>query len=241
MTLEGLLEDLSIIELFQLIDMGNKTGILEIIDDSSKNKATIFFDKGVLTHIRLKENVKPVHEMLEKAGLVTRAQMDFAHQYQQRMPSKKKFGSVLLKLNYISRHNLRKIIHQQMEEALYSLFDWMNGSFKFYDVVEIESIDFPLKMSVEKLILEGSRRQDEWTQIEPHVPHLNVRFRFREQKNTSQFPSLESEEWKIMTNIDGKITAGELALKQGLNNFVTCKILSNLVRKGIVEVIPDSI
>ena len=130
MTLEGLLEDLSIIELFQLIDMGNKTGILEIIDDSSKNKATIFFDKGVLTHIRLKENVKPVHEMLEKAGLVTRAQMDFAHQYQQRMPSKKKFGSVLLKLNYISRHNLRKIIHQQMEEALYSLFDWMNGSNK---------------------------------------------------------------------------------------------------------------
>ncbi len=240
MILEGLLQDFSIVELLQLIAMGRKTGLLEIDEDSDKNKANVFIQKGIVSHIRLKKNVVPINVMLIKAGLITAEQAKFAHKYQQEMINKERYGAVLLKLNYISRHNLRKVIQEQMEEALYSLFDWQKGSFRFYDSGELELADFPLNMSIENLILEGSRRQDEWVRILTVVPHLDVKFRFKPQEDGSQFLDLAPEEWEIMTNIDDQSSARELAMRLGLSNFSTCTILSNLIKKSVIEINPDS-
>lgn len=241
MTLEGSLQDFSIVELLQLIAMGNKTGILEVEEETSSNKATVYFDTGVLTHIKLKKNVEPLNVMLIKSGLISREQSKFAHQYQQNMVKKERYGAVLLKLNYISKHNLRKIVKQQMEEALYNVFDWTKGAFKFYEVSEVEDADFPLNMTAENLILEGSRRQDEWGQIQTIIPHPDVYFRFKEGDDGSQFLDLDPVEWEIMTNIDGQSTARELAMRLGMGNFETCKLLVNLIEKGIIEVVPESI
>ncbi len=240
MTLEGSLQDFSITDLLQLIAMGNKTGILEIEEEQLHNKATIFFDAGTPTHIKLKRNVEPLNVMLIKAGLISPEQAKFTHQYQQNMLKKERYGAVLLKLNYISRHNLRKIIRQQMEEALYNIFDWEKGQFNFLEVAEIEPTDFPLTMTIENLILEGSRRQDEWEQIRKSIPHLDIYFQFKEQEEGSQFLDLEPQEWEIMTSIDEHSTVKELAMRHGLSNFDTSKILLSLIVKGIIEIVPES-
>ena len=241
LSLEGSLSDLTVVELFQLIAMGNKTGVLEIHSHEQNNTGYVYFDNGTLTHIVLDKNVARLRDLLIKAGFLTEEQADQAHEYQNKLTEKIRYGKVLLDLNLISRHNLKKILHQQMEEAIYNIMEWPEGSFKFKDLAEIEKPDFPLGAKADAIILEGSRRIDEWSLIRKVIPDLKATVRLKENSDEgSQFLDLEPEEWNLIASIDGQKSVQEISLRQGLSNFDTCKLLLTLYNKNLIEIVPNS-
>lgn len=237
-SLEGSLQDLSLVELLQLIAMGKKTGVLEISNDRIDNEAHLYFADGDLTHLNLKKNNEPLNRMLIKAGHISKEQSEKAHHFQQEKASDLRYGAVLLKLNLVSRHTLRTMIHQQMEEALYSMFEWEQGSFRFTDLDKPEPTDFPLGAKAESLILEGSRRMDEWTQIHQIIPSIDSIIRLKEKGgDESSFLDLQPEEWELIAIVDGVSSIKELAMSVGMGTFETCKVFLGLIQKGLIEVI----
>ena len=64
----------------------------------------------------------------------------------------------------------------QIEEAVYLVFQWNEGTFQFDpDVVPEESV-FRVSLSIDGLLMEGARRVDEWSVVEKKITSMDLVF-----------------------------------------------------------------
>src|SRR5262249_46985011 len=87
----------------------------------------------------------------------------------------------------------------------------------------------------ERLIMEGTRRVDEWIAISPVVPNVRMVFRPRPQVRPTE---LTQDEELVLTHADGARDLGEIARTGVLTQFETAKCLYPLTRRGCVRAIP---
>src|SRR3970282_1184427 len=77
----------------------------------------------------------------------------------------------------LAEDDLKRYIQLQIEEAVYHLFTWQQGSFHFDpDQMPDEEGIYLVSIPAEALLMEGARRVDEWSQIEKKIPSLDVVF-----------------------------------------------------------------
>jgi hypothetical protein len=120
------------------------------------------------------------------------------------------------------------------EEALYTLFALQSGSFVFEEGVDLPPRE--ITASNEVLIMEGVRRVDEWGAFLEKAPPLNtVVGLVTAPDERLQEISLEPEEWRILTLVDGRNTIAQIAERSGLGEVRTCQIIARLIEAGLVE------
>ena len=72
MAIEGPLKELSIHDVFQLLDLSRKTGTLRVASDLRQNAGTVFFEDGVVVGAEIRSNPHPLGRLLVRAGRVER-------------------------------------------------------------------------------------------------------------------------------------------------------------------------
>src|SRR5207244_1661336 len=80
-----------------------------------------------------------------------------------------KLGEILVGMRVISQEDLERYMRVQIEESVYYLFTWTQGTFNFESEVRPERQDFLVNINPESLLLEGARRVDEWSLIEEKI------------------------------------------------------------------------
>ena len=85
-------------------------------------------------------------------------------------------GELLVEQGALTREQLHDAIDVQIEEAVYFLFTWKQGTFNFEADVAPEEQDFLVSINPESLLLEGARRVDEWSLIEKKIPSFDLVF-----------------------------------------------------------------
>jgi len=76
----------------------------------------------------------------------------------------------------ITQQDLERTCALQIEESVYYLFTWTQGTFNFEADVRPEQQDFLVSINPESLLLEGARRVDEWSLIEKKIPSFDLIF-----------------------------------------------------------------
>ena len=114
-------------------------------------------------------------DILVKNGLITQAQLDQAVAVQNTQRDKR-LGEILVEREFIAREELHRYIRLQIEEAVYYLFTWNQGTFNFEADVAPDEQDFLVSINPESLLLEGARRVDEWSLIEKKIPSFDLVF-----------------------------------------------------------------
>ena len=84
-----------------------------------------------------------------------------------------------MELGALTQQQLHDAINVQIQEAVYFLFTWNQGTFNFEADVAPDQHDFVVSINPESLLLEGARRVDEWGLIEKKIPTLRHRVRAR--------------------------------------------------------------
>src|SRR5450756_428233 len=93
----------------------------------------------------------------------------------------------------------------------------------------------PFVLAPAPLIIEGSRRQDEWYQIEKKVPTLDAVFTvIKVPGGDTPDINLTSEEWLALYHVDGERTVGEIVEKSGQSAMTTCKAIYDLAAAGFI-------
>lgn len=119
-------------------------------------------------------------------------------------------------------------------EALYTLFTISSGSFSFEEEAELPPRE--INASNETLIIEGIRRVDEWATLKDRAPPLDAVLGLVTAPDQHQQEiSLEPEEWRVLTLVDGRNTVADIAQRSGLGEFRTCQIVAHLLEAGLVE------
>ena len=114
-------------------------------------------------------------DILVKNGLITQAQLEEAVAGQNTQRDRR-LGEILVDKAFIAREELHRYIKLQIEEAVYYLFTWNQGSFNFEADVAPDAGDFLVSINPESLLLEGARRVDEWSLIEKKIPSFDLVF-----------------------------------------------------------------
>jgi tetratricopeptide (TPR) repeat protein len=232
MAIRGSLKEASLPDVLQLLAMGKKSGCLSVTHRS--NFGSIYFDKGKISYAAIVNRRDRLGDILVKSGVLSQAQLDegIAAQATDR---EKRLGEILVHRGLLSRDDLNKQIRLQIEEAVYFLFTWTQGTFNFEADIRPEEQDFLVSINPESLLLEGARRVDEWSLIEKKIPTFDIVFEVDRRKLDESDVALTAEQEAVLPLIDGRRDVAALVDETGLVEFDLGKALYGLATAGFLH------
>ena len=236
MLLQGSLKEFSLPNIFQLVKMSAKTGALTIRRDKEWGK--IFFRDGLIHYAFSVPQSLPLGERLVNAGSITPAQLKAALAEQKKSPDAGRIGTILLELGFIDREGLEAVVREQIQDAAFNFFSWLDGEFEFTADEVVTDQDILVEMNVENVIMEGCRRIDEWELIFAQlgslerIPHLAYDERVDERGEVT----FTAEEWRVIVHVDGHADINTVLRECGLDRFHGAKVIYSLYSSGLVTV-----
>jgi len=247
MALKGTLKDFSLADIFQLIGIQRKTGVLTLRDKD--NVVTVSFVDGNVVaaesqHRRLEDRLGTV---LVKTGRLTEDQLQDALRVQRETLNR--LGNVLVDRGLIDVDALRDALQIQISQTIYRLFRWQKGEYDFSQETKVDyDKKFVVPLSAESVLMEGARILDEWPMIEKAIGSFETVFRRADVEITSPrndspgatteaegAVTLSEEERGVHALVDGRRTVQEVVESSLLGEFETCRILYELINRHLLE------
>ena len=232
MAIKGSLKEASLPDVLQLLAMGKKSGCLSVTHRQSFGY--IYFDKGRICYASIVNRRDRLGDILVKNGLITQAQLNQAVAGQN-TERDKRLGEILVEREFIAREELHRYIRLQIEEAVYYLFTWNQGTFNFEADVAPDEQDFLVSINPESLLLEGARRVDEWSLIEKKIPSFDIVFDIDRNRLAESGAELTMEQETLVRLIDGRRDVTGLIDESGLGEFDAGKALYGLATAGFLH------
>jgi hypothetical protein len=235
MALEGPLKEFHIQDVFQLLDLGRKTGVLRVTSELRQTTASVSFDQGKVVAAALGKNPQRFGARLVRMGKISAKDLDRALALQEKGDSKR-LGDILVSLGAISRRELDRQLKAQIEETILELLGWTEGHFRFEEGAPSEAlVESPVRIPTEGLLMESARRLDEWSRIEAKVPHLRVVPRLPPPDTpTNGKLDLVPLEWEVLAAVDGQRDLHALADTLGRSEFDVARTVYALAAAGVV-------
>jgi hypothetical protein len=259
MALEGTLRDFSLADIFQLIGLQRKTGVLTL--RSKDDTVTVTFLDGKVVgadslNRRLENRLGTV---LIRTGYLTQDQLNRALEIQKE--TLQRLGFILTHYGIISQESLREAIQLQIMQIVYRLFRWKDGDYHFSQETTIEyDRDNVTPITAESILMEGARMIDEWPIIEKRIRSYDMVFRkkltdqeivvvgaedadeidfdghsAKKRKGLTDTIRISQEEKSIYDLVDGTMTVSDIVEVSRLPEFDTNKALYELLTRDLIE------
>ena len=167
MSISGNLEDVSVAEVLQFVHIGRRTGTLVI--SGAEGRGEVGFHRGRIISA-WSPTSKKLGDLLLAKGLLERAQLDEALRLQETQRPRRSLGQILVDSGLVKAPDLRRAVAEQIEETVYQLVTWRQGSFEFA-IDELRPVDdigvYPgdilpdINLNTQMLVLEALRIFDE--------------------------------------------------------------------------------
>jgi hypothetical protein len=246
--LQGTLQDFSLADIFQLIGIQKKTGVLTLKND--QETVTVAFADGAVvgadsTVRRIEDRLGTV---LVKSGRLSDAQLQDA--LRQQRSTHKRLGTILVEGQFLDAHGLSEALQVQISQLVYRLFRWTTGSYQFNQEAKVDDDrELVSPMSAESILMEGARILDEWPMVEKGIHSLNAVWRHAnvEIAKTARAAAAGSDdeavgsvtlndtERLVYGLVDGKRPVQEIVDRSALSEFETCRTLYELISRQLLE------
>src|SRR5258706_11202605 len=176
MALEGTIKDFGLPDIFQLIGLQRKTGILTLTSDNET--VTVSFENGMV--VMADSNSKRLEDrlgnVLVKQGKLGKDRLDEALETQKQ--TLQRLGHILGTSGFITSKDLKDALQVQISQIVFKVFRWRDGHYHFAptDSVDYDRENF-VPMSADFILMEGIRMVDEWPIIERKIPSFDIVFR----------------------------------------------------------------
>jgi hypothetical protein len=234
MAIEGPLRELDIHDVFQLLDLGRKTGTLRITSDLRQNAGHVVFERGAVVGAQIQSNPHPLGSLLLKSGRLSEDDLAQARALQE-MGDHRRLGEILVDLGAVPQRELDRIVRQQIEEVIFELVSWSEGYFCFEDgTADRVPLEAPVRIPTEALLMEAARRIDEWSRIESRVPHLGVVPHLADGGSEERGLDLVPFEWEVLALIDGQRDLKVVADMVGRSEFDVARTAFGMAQAGLI-------
>src|SRR5438093_9224642 len=228
MGVSGNLKSMSTGDLLQWLSLGQKNGTLVVNNKSVEKK--IFFRGGRVISSASNSPREYLGQFLISHGYLTESELMKAMEVQHQ--SGILLGKILVMIEAISEQELQRLMRLKAEEEIYEIFLWSDAEFHFLDD-ELPTMEMiPLHVDVTGIIMEGTRRVDEWSRIRELIPHdVMIPIIAR----TVAPDDLNDVQRTIVNAVDGKRSIAEIELEARASLFVVCSTLHHLAREGYIR------
>ncbi len=241
MALSGFLKDFSLGETFQILEQGEKTGLLSIRElkptNISKSETSpnqqyyIWFKQGRIIAAANRKDNKGLQALLAKRGWVSEETL---REVYQNSNSDQPLGLLLKSQDLLDHHQLKLLFVTQVMQQVCSLFKLDRGFFLFEQGLEPSFAEKTgLSKPATELTLMGLRMLKNWTPLADKLPEANSGL--IPLINTEPSYTLSAEEWEVWRYTDGKTALSTMAKKLQLPLEKVQQIAFRLIVIGIVE------
>jgi len=220
-------------DLLQWLSLGQKTGTLVVTNKQVQKK--IFFRRGRVISSASNDPREYLGQFLMSHGYLTEPELKKAMEVQ--LQSGILLGKILVMIDVISESDLQRLMRLKAEEEIYDIFLWNDGEFYFLDDELPQQEMIPLQVDVTGIIMEGTRRVDEWGRIRETVPNETVIPVLLKEVDAEE---LEEVEEPIVRAIDGKRTIADIVLESRSSAFTVSSTVCALVRHGFAKLVDPS-
>ncbi len=227
-SLHGSIESFGIADLFSLINMSRRNGLLLLIADPAQK--SVYFRRGEIVFAGSNLPEERLGQVLYRTGKLSREALDEAEQHVQ--PGKR-FGAMLLERKLIDSSALLWGVKYQIEEIIYSVFRLSGGSFFFFDGDFAEDELAQFSIDTNNVLMEGYQRVDELGLIGEHIRGHGTVLRPTGRNIEAK---LSDRLVRVLALVDGRATVEDLVRATGWGEFNTFKLLYKLLKAGLVEV-----
>lgn len=237
MAIEGPLRELGIHDVFQLLDLSRKSGVLRVVSRLRDNEGVVAFHTGRIAYASIRSNPHPIGEMLLKANKITEDELSSAREQQTKHGDRRRIGEILIAMGAVTARDVEHAVRRQAETVVFELMSWREGHFRFEEANPDELPENPsVAVSTESVLMEAARRIDEWSRIADRVPSLSAVPQFAEAaaEHSGQLDLLPGE-WEVLTMIDGEHDLRRIAVELARSEFDVAKIVYGLVSTGVVS------
>jgi hypothetical protein len=247
MALQGSIKDFGLPDIFQLIGLQRKTGILTLNKD--QDTVTVTFENGMV--VNADASAKRIEDrlgnLLVKQGKLTDAKLEEVLEKQR--ATLQRLGHILVANNYISQKDLQSALQVQVSQNVFKLFRWKTGDYHFEPSEKVEFDRANIQpMSADFILMEGIRMVDEWPIIEKKIPSMDIVFKAavdqgmievaaedsEQKKAGSNKIRLSGDEAKVFKKVDGQRTVQGIIDASGMGDFDVCKALYDLLSRDII-------
>ncbi len=233
--MQGNLQQVPLPEVLQFISMGKSTGILQLRRGGLEISLSIH--NGKIINSSALERRRRLGDLLVNRGLLKRSELSRLLNLQKTVESDKRLGEILIEREIVDAETIRETLRLQLEEEIWNLFAWDEGDFRF-EAVPASQLGAPIvQIDIEPMILEGTRRNDEWTKIEQYVPSDRVVLETTLGEQPDSFErdiDLKPHEWEVLSQINGRFTVQAVVTRSNMGRFEVYSILTQFIKSGLV-------
>jgi tetratricopeptide (TPR) repeat protein len=240
MALRGDLASVDLAQVFQMLALNRKVGLLSI--QSAKMWKVLYFDqRGVTVHHNVHHVLDRVVAGLVRTGRLSSSAVDEVRDHAAR--EGRPLTDSLLAGGYLEAGELEDQYRTEIEEEIYSLFFCRDAKFEFHEgATQLEgyvgAVDERFFFNCDSVIMEAARRIDEWAYISQGVPNVTELF-------VATAQSVDANEFgpdgpAIFELLDGRRNCARIIEMTGLSTFQVCKVISNLLEAGAIAPLASS-
>lgn len=209
--------------LFQWLSFSQKTGKL-VVRNATVEK-TVFVHEGKITTSGSTDPREYLGQFLMSHGYITEAELKKAMEVQEQ--SKILLGKILVIIEAITEDDLKRLMRKKVEEEIYDIFLWPDGDFEFNDSEKPTMDLVPMNVDLTGIVMEGSRRVDEWDRIRMVVTNQDL-----VPVPAGKIPTekLNEAQRRIVDVIDGQRTIADIVLESRSSGFVVSRTVFELVK-----------
>lgn len=242
MSLEGVLSDFGVGEIFQLIGQQRKTGVLEV--KSRARTFEIHFVDGQVLRARPSESRADgaLAGFLLRTGVV--ADSDLAEAWREQEETLDPLEDVLLAQQLVSKEDIELVSQLLTSETIFELFLWDEGRFVFRPE-EVHERTGDRLLGAEGVLLDALRMRDEWAQVQAGLPDFSVVLaptmeaeRYAERREELEAAAGLCSEYldRLYRLCDGRLTIRRVIDLSKQGTFQAGRGLLTLLEQGVLHV-----
>jgi hypothetical protein len=235
MALKGNLRDFSISQLLNLVNVARKTGTLVV--ERSQEQVYVSFREGKLSYAHGGTDAASLTMVLYHAKKLSAAQVRAINERASGM-SDKELGLLLINSNYLSQQEILTSLQAYYLNMVNRLFSWGEGIFHFDNDLLPPKDKITVRINLENLIIEGTRKMREWEQLQGEIPSLEMALKFSQRPGVNLHNlNLSADEWKVISFINPKNTIHQIARTTNKNDLEIRRIVYSFIQAGLVEMV----
>lgn len=230
MGLSGNLQTMSAGDLLQWASLARKSGTLLVCRTATEKR--IYFRHGRILSSASNDPREYLGQFLMSHGYITEEELSKAMQVQNE--SGMLLGKILVTIGVIDETDLLRLMRLKAEETIYDLFLWNEGTFEFDDDQLPSAQLVPLSVDMTGLMMEGSRRADEWKLIREAIPSDSL---IPVPKKTIVISEGDEQVRRVAQAIDGKRSIADIMLESRATSFAVNSTIRNLLEANALTLV----
>jgi hypothetical protein len=233
----GSFEEVDVPAILRALVRADKTGPLRFT--RGRITKTVYLEGGRLIFATSTDPDDRLGEMLLRKGLITYRNLA---ESVQAIREGKRQGTILVESGSIRSRDLIQGVTEQVQEIVYSLFLWEEGTYEFVEG-ELPSREvILLRMSTEEILMEGIRRVQRWSRIQAGAGALDQQYTLSaESPSILEAMALTKDELGLVALLDGTATLEEICSSSRQSDFAVCRAVWGLWVTGVLDRVPQDV